>query len=52
MPRTVVGLLTAVGTALSALVAFAHGNLVGLTIANAAIATGLAAYCAAPKNAC
>ena len=44
MPRIMVGLLAAVGTAMSALVAFAHGDLIWVTIAEAAAATGLAAY--------
>ncbi len=47
MPSVMVGLLAAVGTAMSALVAFAHGDLVWLTIATAAVVTGLAAYVAA-----
>ena len=46
MPRNMVGLLAAVGTAMSALVAFAHGTLVWVAIADAAAATGLAAYLA------
>lgn len=50
MPRILVGLLAAVGSAMSALVAFTHGHLVGLTIADAAAATGLAAYLALPDN--
>jgi hypothetical protein len=44
--RSMVGLLAAVGTAMSAPVALAHGALVRLTIADAAAATGLAAYLA------
>jgi hypothetical protein len=48
MPRTMVGLLAAVGTAMSALAAYAHGDLVWVTILNAATANGLAAYCCAP----
>lgn len=48
MPRSMVGLLAAVGTVMSALVASAHGNLVWLVIVDAAMATGLAAYAAAP----
>ena len=43
MPRIVAGLLTAVGTAMAALVAFTHGDLTVLTIAIAAVSTGLAA---------
>jgi hypothetical protein len=41
MPRSMVGLLAAVGTAMSALVALAHGDLVWVTIASAAAAMGL-----------
>jgi hypothetical protein len=41
-----VGLLAAVGAAMSALVGFAHGDLVLVTVADAAVATGLAAYLA------
>ena len=41
------GVLATVAAAMSALVAFAHGYLVWLTIAIAAVATGLAAYVAA-----
>jgi hypothetical protein len=48
MPRGIVGLLAAVGTAMSALVAFASGALIWLTIAVAAAAWGLAAYGALP----
>ena len=48
MPRSMVGLLVAVGTAMSALMAFAHGGVVWLVIADAAAATRLAAYAAAP----
>jgi hypothetical protein len=44
-----VGLLAAVGTALSALVAFVHGDLAWIMIGDAAAATGLAAYLALPK---
>ena len=50
MPRSMVGLLAAVGVAMSALVAFAHGDLIWLTIADAATATGLAAYLALPAD--
>jgi hypothetical protein len=52
MPRNmVVGLLTAVGAAMSALVGLAHGDFVWATIADAAAATGLAAYLAiTPKK--
>jgi hypothetical protein len=50
MPRSMVGLLAAVGAAMSALVAFAHGDLVWAIIVDAAAATGLAAYLAAPAT--
>jgi hypothetical protein len=49
MPRSMVGLLAAVGATMSSLVAFAHGNLAWVIIADAAAATGLAAYLAAPS---
>jgi hypothetical protein len=45
-----VGLLAAVGAAMSALVAYTHGDLTWITIADAALATGLAAYAAAPSK--
>jgi hypothetical protein len=50
MPRSVVGLLTAVGAALSAIVGLAHGDLVWVMIANASAATGLATYLALPPS--
>lgn len=50
MPRAMVGLLAAVGTAMSALVAFVHGDLAWVTIGNAAAAAGLASYLALPIN--
>jgi len=46
MPRSMVGLLAAVGAAMSAPAGLAHGDLVFLIIADAAAATGLAAYAA------
>lgn len=46
MPRGMVGLLAAVGAAMSALAGLAHGDLVWVIIGNAASATGLAAYLA------
>jgi hypothetical protein len=46
MPRSMVGLLTAVGTAMSGLGALTHGGLLWVTIAIAAVAMGLAAYSA------
>ena len=49
MSRSVaVGLLAAVGTVMSALVGLSHGDLIALLIADAAAATGLAAYLALP----
>ena len=50
MPRAMVGLLAAVGTAMSALVALTHGALTWVIIMNAALATGLAAYLALLKK--
>ncbi len=47
MSRSMVGLLAAVGAAMSALVGLAHGDLVFVIIAGAGAATGLAAYAAA-----
>jgi hypothetical protein len=45
-----VGLLAAVGTTMSSLVAFTHGNLVWLAIVDASAATGVAAYLALPDK--
>ena len=42
MPRNMVGLLAAVGAAMSALVSLAHGDAIPVMIAGAACATGLA----------
>lgn len=50
MPRSMVGVLAAVGTAMSALVAFAHGDVASVMIADAAAAAGLAAYLAIPSQ--
>lgn len=47
MPRYMVGLLAAVGAAMSAFVAFAHSSLIWVMIVIAA-ATGLAAFAASP----
>ena len=46
MPRSMVGLLAAVGATMFALVPFAHGDLIWMTLADAAAATGLADYLA------
>ena len=48
MPRSMVGLLAAVATIMSALVGSAHGALLWLIIADAAAAAGLGALCTAP----
>ena len=48
MPRSMVGLLAAVGVAMSALVPFAHGFLILLVILEAAVAAGLVAFATAP----
>ena len=48
MPRSVVGLLAAVGAALSALVGLTHGDVVWAMVSGAAAATGLAATLALP----
>lgn len=48
MSRSMVGLLAAVGTTMSALVGLIHGDLVAAVIAGAAAASGLAAYLALP----
>jgi hypothetical protein len=50
MPRSMVGLLAAVGTAMSALAGLVHGDFALLIIAYAAAAAGLAAYLALPGN--
>jgi hypothetical protein len=49
MPRSMVGLLAAVGAAMSALVGLTHGDLSWAALADAAAATGLAAYLALPS---
>lgn len=50
MSRSVVGLLAAVGAALSAIVGLAHGELVWALVATAPVATGLATCLALPSN--
>jgi hypothetical protein len=47
MSRSAVGLLAAVGAAMSALVGLTHGDLACSMVLIAAVATGLAAYLAA-----
>jgi hypothetical protein len=44
-----VGLLAAVGTAMSALAGLAHGYIAWVAIAEATAATGLVAYVTAPE---
>jgi hypothetical protein len=46
MPRSVVGLLAAIGVAVSALVGLTHGDVVPIMVATASTATGLGAYLA------
>ena len=48
MPRSMVGLLAAVGAAVSALVGLTHGDVVPIMVATASTATGLAADPALP----
>jgi hypothetical protein len=48
MPRSMVGLLAAVGTAMSALAGLAHGYIAWVAIADATTAAGLVAYITAP----
>ena len=50
MPRSMVGLLAAVGAAMSALVGLLRGEVAWVALADAAAATGLAAYLALPPN--
>jgi hypothetical protein len=50
MPRSLVGLLAAVGVVMSALAGLAHGDLFWAAVADAAAATGLAAYLALPPT--
>jgi len=51
MSRRTVALLAAGGATLFALVALAHGPLIVIAIAGAAVATGLATYYNAPARA-
>jgi len=46
MPRSVVGLLAAVGAAMSVIASSAHGGLFWAAVVDAAAATGLATYLA------
>ena len=49
MPHVAVGLLAALGVALSSLLALVHGDLTSLIIVGSSSATGLAAYFAFPS---
>ena len=46
MPRSMAELLAAIGAAMLALIPFAHGDLIWMTLVAAAAAIGLAAYLA------
>jgi hypothetical protein len=50
MPRSVVGLVAALGVVLSSLLAFVHGDLTPLVVIGSGTATGLAAYLALPSS--
>lgn len=50
MSRSMVGLLAAVASTMSALVGLAHGDPVPFLIAGAGTASGLAAYLAMPSS--
>lgn len=50
MPRSMVGLLAAVGAAISVVASLAHGDLFWVAVADAAAATGLAAYLVLPPT--
>jgi hypothetical protein len=48
MPRAMVGVLAALGSALTAMTELVHGHLVPVAILGAAAAVGLAAFLALP----
>jgi hypothetical protein len=50
MPRTLVGLLAAVGAIASGLAAYAHGDLVWIVVAGTAAAAGLVTFATAPSK--
>jgi hypothetical protein len=50
MPRSMVGLLAAVGTVMSALVGLSHGDYVSIMIVGAGAATGLGVYLSQPAK--
>jgi hypothetical protein len=50
MPRSTVGLLAALGAAMSALVSLVHGDLMPVMILGASAATGFAAYMPLPSS--
>lgn len=49
MPRSMVGLLAAVGTTMSIFAGLVHGHLEPLVVAGAGISSALAAYLALPS---
>lgn len=50
VPRGMVGILAALGTVMSLVASQAHGGLLWAAVAEAAAATGLAAYLALPPK--
>jgi hypothetical protein len=50
MPRSMVGLLAAVGTVMSELLAYAHGDLSYVTIGASSLAMGMASCFALPSK--
>jgi hypothetical protein len=50
MSRNMVGLLAAVGTAMSALVGLVHGDLVWVVLTSGAAASGFAAFLPLPSK--
>jgi hypothetical protein len=50
MSRSMVGLLTAVATIMSALIGFTHGDLIPVVIAGTGAASGLVACLASPQG--
>jgi hypothetical protein len=50
MPRSVVGLMAALGTVLTAILDYVHGHLTPLVVLGSGTATGLAALFALPAK--
>ncbi len=50
MPRSIVGLLAAVGTAMAVVASLTHGDLFWAAVMDASAATGLATYLALPTT--